>query len=216
MKPRKRVEKTRRSPRHRRALVTVETIFEATAHILEAEGMGALNTNRIAERAGVSIGTLYAYFPNKQAILLAMARRQLEEDRKMVLEALAPVIDDPKAPAERIAIRATIDLYARHTKVRQIAMQTMISLGFGDELTGPSRDVAGLAARRFASGKTAEQQAVLRTRLFIVSCAVEAAIRTAAYSGLDILRSPFFEDELVSLVITFLGAPASSRASPVR
>ncbi len=55
----------------------MEAIVEAAAQILERGGPEALNTNDVAERAGVSIGTLYQYFPDKQAILLAAARREL-------------------------------------------------------------------------------------------------------------------------------------------
>jgi len=67
----------RRSPRQARSRAACEAIVEAAAQILERDGPGALNTNAVAERAGVSIGTLYQYFPDKQAILIAAARREL-------------------------------------------------------------------------------------------------------------------------------------------
>jgi AcrR family transcriptional regulator len=67
----------RRSPRQARSRAACEAIVEAAAQILERHGPEALNTNAVAERAGVSIGTLYQYFPDKQAILIAAARREL-------------------------------------------------------------------------------------------------------------------------------------------
>lgn len=67
----------RRSPKQARSRATVEAIVEAAAQILERGGPAALNTNDVAERAGVSVGTLYQYFPDKQAILIAAARREL-------------------------------------------------------------------------------------------------------------------------------------------
>lgn len=66
----------RKKPRQARATATVEAILEASAHILEREGLGSLNTNHIAERAGVSVGSLYQYFPTKQAILTEIIRRK--------------------------------------------------------------------------------------------------------------------------------------------
>src|SRR5262245_25374034 len=84
-----RVVSQRRKPAQARARATIDTIFEATARIIEADGIRALNTNRIAERAGISVGTLYEYFPNKDAILIAMARRRLAEDERVVRQALA-------------------------------------------------------------------------------------------------------------------------------
>ena len=70
----------RRSPTQLRVRATIDAIFEATARIIEREGIAALNTNRIAERAGLSIGTLYDDFPTI-AILIAMARRRLDKTR---------------------------------------------------------------------------------------------------------------------------------------
>lgn len=66
----------RKRPRQARATATVEAILEAAAHILERKGLAALNTNHIAERAGVSVGSLYQYFPTKQAILTEIIRRK--------------------------------------------------------------------------------------------------------------------------------------------
>ena len=70
-------ENQRRTPRQARSRATWEAIVEATAQILERRGADALNTNDVAERAGVSIGTLYQYFSDKRALLLAAARRDL-------------------------------------------------------------------------------------------------------------------------------------------
>jgi len=67
----------RRRPQQARSRAACEAIVEAAAQILEAGGPEALTTNAVAERAGVSIGTLYQYFPDKQAILLAATHREL-------------------------------------------------------------------------------------------------------------------------------------------
>jgi AcrR family transcriptional regulator len=66
----------RRKPRQARARATCEAILEAASQILERDGAAGFNTNAVAERAGVSIGTLYQYFPDKTAILLAAAQRE--------------------------------------------------------------------------------------------------------------------------------------------
>jgi AcrR family transcriptional regulator len=68
----------RRTPKQARSRAACEAIVEAAAQILEQGGADALTTNAVAERAGVSIGTLYQYFPDKQAILVAAARREFE------------------------------------------------------------------------------------------------------------------------------------------
>lgn len=68
----------RRRPSQQRSRETVEWIVEAAARVFEREGLDA-TTNRIAEEAGVSIGSLYQYFPDKHALLDELAIRHLEE-----------------------------------------------------------------------------------------------------------------------------------------
>jgi AcrR family transcriptional regulator len=65
----------RKIPRQARSLATVEVILDAAALLLVDEGYEQATTNRIAERAGVSIGSLYQYFPNREAVVAAVAHR---------------------------------------------------------------------------------------------------------------------------------------------
>ncbi|WP_423211443.1 TetR/AcrR family transcriptional regulator [Paracoccus yeei] len=70
--------KPRKTPVQRRSRVTVDAIFEATIQVLLAEGLARLTTTRVSERAGVSVGTMYQYFPNKQALIIALNERYLK------------------------------------------------------------------------------------------------------------------------------------------
>jgi AcrR family transcriptional regulator len=69
--------KPRKLPQQSRAQQTVATILEAAALVLETKGSDGLNTNLVAQRAGVSVGTLYQYFPNKDALIVALSKREL-------------------------------------------------------------------------------------------------------------------------------------------
>ena len=71
-RPRKRTLEVRKAPGQARSKETVNVILEASARILESEGLRGFNTNSVAVKAGVSVGSLYQYFPNKDAILLAL------------------------------------------------------------------------------------------------------------------------------------------------
>lgn len=86
--------KPRKRPVQDRAKRTVEAMVEATAHILSTDGPDALSTNRIAEVAGVSIGSLYQYFPSKESVVASLVEHLLEADRALLQEAL----DDIDAP----------------------------------------------------------------------------------------------------------------------
>jgi AcrR family transcriptional regulator len=88
----------RRRPQQRRARQTVDAVLDAVARILKREGMKAVTTNRIAEVAGVSIGSVYQYFPDKRAIFVALHQRHIEEidrlvEAKLFEHAASPVED---------------------------------------------------------------------------------------------------------------------------
>jgi AcrR family transcriptional regulator len=74
----------RKSPVQARSAASVEAILEATIQVLLQVGKEQLTTTRVAARAGVSVGTLYQYFPNKSAMLQAVLRRHLEETSSAV------------------------------------------------------------------------------------------------------------------------------------
>jgi AcrR family transcriptional regulator len=79
----------RKSPRQARAKATVDAIVEATAQVLLEEGYDRFTTARAAERAGVSIGSLYQYFPNKAALASAVVDRCCENFLTVFEDALA-------------------------------------------------------------------------------------------------------------------------------
>jgi AcrR family transcriptional regulator len=69
----------RKKPQQRRSRVTIDTIFEAAIQVLLANGLDRITTIQIADRAGVSVGSLYQYFPNKNALLAAIVKRHVGE-----------------------------------------------------------------------------------------------------------------------------------------
>jgi len=78
----------RKKPRQPRSAETVASILEAAAQVLEAAGFEGFNTNAVARRAGVSIGSLYQYFPNKEALTIALIRRETERFQTDAVQAL--------------------------------------------------------------------------------------------------------------------------------
>ena len=196
------IDSKRRTPKQTRARDTLEVIFDATARVIEEEGRSALNTNRVAERAGISIGTLYQYFANKEAILCAMARRELEEAGVAVMRAISGSAGDPV----RLAIRALISAFEHRREVRRIAMDTLASEGFGAELGENVEKVAQMLAAE--SGRLVPGQAgpIPASSLFVLTRAVNGVLRAAAQEESPYLGTEEFEDNLVRLVQSYLGA----------
>src|SRR6516164_1611810 len=78
-----------------RSRATVDALLEATARILLKEGYDKASTNRIAEVAGVSIGSLYQYFPSKEALVAAVIDRHTQEVAEVTRSALVKLVGHP-------------------------------------------------------------------------------------------------------------------------
>jgi AcrR family transcriptional regulator len=99
-------EKSRRNrPHQARSRATVEIILDATVRIFESEGAEAATTSRIAEVAGVSVGTLYQYFGNRDAILDALQDREFERATTMMQNVLA----NPDGASHRTIARSVVE-----------------------------------------------------------------------------------------------------------
>lgn len=94
----------RKTPRQARSAATIEAIRQATIQVLLAEGVGRLTTTRVAERAGVSVGTMYQYFPHKQALLFGIVEKQFALMEEAICAASARLMGrDLKTIAEGLA-----------------------------------------------------------------------------------------------------------------
>lgn len=100
----------RKQPRQARSLAMVEAILDATARILIRDGREAANTNMIALEAGISIGSLYQYFANRDAIIGALVDRHGHRIHGLVTEAMTP----PPATLEEAVRRIVGAVFAAH------------------------------------------------------------------------------------------------------
>ncbi len=91
----------RKAPRQGRSQATVDTILAAATRVLSRESLAGFNTNRVAEVAGVSVGSVYQYFPNKAAIVVAL----IDRDHAKLADALEALLDRPAQGS----LRETLD-----------------------------------------------------------------------------------------------------------
>ncbi len=132
-KPQKASLKLRRSPHQARAAETVAVILEAATQILESRGMSGFNTNAVAERAGVSIGSLYQYFPGKEAILAALHKSYKERLIEAVEVALARTEGEELLVRLRALVSAQIDAHSQSPSLHRILeAEEERTLGEGD------------------------------------------------------------------------------------
>ncbi|MDC4951845.1 TetR/AcrR family transcriptional regulator [Acinetobacter baumannii] len=119
----------RKRPRQARSVATFEAILEAAARILESLGFAGFNTNAVAELAGVSIGSLYQYFPSKDALIVELIRRERAELSKRIVEA----IQEHEATDLKEKLKLIIQAAVKHQLSRPQLART---LEFATELIG--------------------------------------------------------------------------------
>ena len=101
----------RRRPKQQRAQQTVEMVLQGTVRVLARDGLDAVTTNRIAEAAGVSIGSLYQYFPDKRAIFVALHERHAQRVQGVIQR----IVDaQAAAPLEPLIVALMDGLFDEH------------------------------------------------------------------------------------------------------
>jgi len=199
----------RKRPRQERSRATVDAILSATARVLVRHGYDDLTTNAVATAAGVSIGSLYQYFPNKTALVAALLDRHIEDMNKAVLAELARVARLPLAQASRCVVELTIRAHAVDPELHRVLTEQVPRVGKLARLRELDeichRMVAGLlAARR-------DELAIRDPDLaaFVLVSTIEAIVHRAALLYPHRLRDPRLVDEATLLVTRYLGVAAN-------
>jgi len=195
----------RKLPGQRRSSATFDAIVEAAAHILRDGGPRALTTNKVAARAGVSIGSLYQYFPNKQAVVRALLERQVKH-----AEAMRPkVLDDERATAS-IAMRAAIDWHfdlhqidARYAQNLHRLAATVLPIEEQRRIAALRHDRVNRTVARFMTDASTERTGRMA---FIVDAAITAIAREAMRRHPDWLADDAFRAQVASVLVAALGA----------
>ena len=123
----------RKTPVQARSTVTVEAISEATIQVLLGHGAERLTTTRVAERAGVSVGTLYQYYPNKQSLLFAVLEHHLNRVAARVEAACQSACHMPLAEMIRRMVEAFVDAKMERVDISAALYRVSADVG-GPEL----------------------------------------------------------------------------------
>jgi AcrR family transcriptional regulator len=196
---------SRRIPSQARSAQTIRIIFDATAQVLNDHGEAALTTNRIAARAGVSIGTLYQYFDSKEAIVLAMLAREREEVMATLDQLLSKADSadpDPLRSDPRMLLRAFIHRYVAAFGSGAPGRRALVKLAW--RLDHQQALVLSLreASDRIALHLQRFKHPLLRPPspviTFVLTRLLAGAVRSASLEDSPLLGTAEFEDELVN------------------
>lgn len=112
-----------------RSRATVDALVEATARILVREGFDKASTNRIAEVAGVSVGSLYQYFPSKEALVAAVIDRHRQEILEAVRGELAKAAQQPLEQGVRTLVAVAVEAHRVNPKLHRVLAEQIPRVG---------------------------------------------------------------------------------------
>lgn len=196
----------RKQPRQRRSQETVEAILEAGARVFGEHGFGGASTNRIAEVAGVSVGSLYEYFPNKDAILVALAERRLDEMMREVQEELASAGNDDE-PLESLLRRFVLAMLTAHEEAPDLHRTVFSEAPHPPALHACVLQMEGSLAHSLEELLTQRPELSLRdadTAAHFAVQTVEALTHRFVHHGIHDLGRDAFVEEAVSLLGGYL------------
>jgi AcrR family transcriptional regulator len=207
MTARKQRLEPRKQPIQHRSKVTVDVILQAAAQVFEVRGYAAGTTNRIAERAGVSIGTLYQYFPSKEAIAVALLERHIIETDRHLREWVGHIVVEQHGLGEALHeyVSGMLEMHSRQPRLQHILVE---------ETPLPERvHQSLLEAERHAAKTVASllrlypeiRPTFLEHACFVIVQTVESLThRFAAHPDDQFIPKTTFVEELVKMLIAYL------------
>lgn len=204
----------RRAPRQERAQQTLDLLHEAALRVLDSSGVEGLTTTAVAQEAGVSVGSVYRYFHDRNALLLDLAEREMQRSAEEVRQAVQRARRQGKVGADA-AVRALFASLGGRHRARRLLIDAAANAGRSDLL------LASLA--RIEPLLTGEPEGGMRpTSAFVLGAAVVGVLRASLWRDRDPARDADLQDELARLVRSYRLAcrdanpatPTSTRSKP--
>jgi len=204
------VRKPRTNPRKKasqeRSRATVDALVEATARILVREGFDKASTNRIAAVAGVSVGSLYQYFPGKEALVAAVIERHRQQIMQTVRGELALAASQPIKRGVRTLVAVAVKAHRVDPKLHRVLAEQIPRVGRLEQVTTFDRENHAIFRAYLESHRQAIRAVDLGLAAFVCVTSIEALTHTAVLN--DELDSDeateALIDEATRLVVGYL------------
>jgi AcrR family transcriptional regulator len=208
----------RKTASQKRSRVTVDTLLEATARVLVKEGYERASTNRIAAVAGVSVGSLYQYFPGKEALIEALIGRHTQELSQVVRAAMARVVSSPLEVAVRELVAAAVAAHSIDPKLHRVLAEEVPRTGRFANITAVERSAREFVRAYLEGHRTQITVADLDLAAFTLVTTIEALTHSAVLHRPELLahgKTDGYVDEVTRLALAYLRAPTAASLTAV-
>ena len=194
----------RKIPKQDRAAATVEVILDATAQLLEKSELQEVSTNHIARKAGVSIGTLYQYFSNKDELLWSLAKREYIRIARELIQQIDKVSAESMPETSRAIVKLLIARFANEKMIKRLSV--LVSTRRAQRSGGDEPLLAAIAEALANKLGLVKRMSLEQTKIysFILTRSLLGTIRSASRTDLAMMKSQEFEDQLVILMTAYI------------
>ena len=169
----------RKQPSQERSRATVDALVEATARILVRESFDKASTNHIAEKAGVSVGSLYQYFPGKEALVAAVMERHNKDLMQVVRDTLTEVAAFPIEQAARQLVAAAVNAHRIDPKLHRVLAEQIPRTGQLENALAFNRETYALFRAYLESHRNELRAVDLELAAFVCVTSIEALTHAA-------------------------------------
>ncbi len=196
----------RKTPQQARSTTTVEAIFEAAIQVLLAQGPTRLTTTRVAEKAGVSVGSLYQYFPNKQALFYALNERYLNMLAERVEAACRAHHGKPYAQMSDALVSTYIQVKIERRDVTSALYRAAAEVNVAGIVEAMSRRVEAASEAMFASASDAKFNDLAAVNLTLSNVLCGTVCNVFTRNMPEIIVDGRLQSQLTLMFCTYLKA----------
>ena len=200
----------RKTPAQDRARATVDALLEATARILVKEGYDHASTNRIAAAAGVSVGSLYQYFPSKEALVAALIDRHMTAMTEMLEAKAIELAGAPLAVAIREAVRVMIAAHRIDPRLHRALVEQVPRLGRLQRIEQVETKSRVLVRAYLEAHKDEVRPTDLDMAAFLMAHTVEAITHGAVLHEPALLDGEALVDETTAMILRYVAKDEDS------
>jgi len=200
----------RRRPRQARAQATVEAILKATSKVLVEEGYDRASTNRVAQAAGVSIGSLYQYFPSKEALVAALVEEHLGKMNGLLATHLETVTGSDLASDTRSLVNGLIAAYRWEPRLHHVLCQEVPKVGELRRVYEFEQRLGEVARGQLEGMRGRIGHDDVETAIFVLVNAVPSILRAAVQRDAEGRQDELLASEVTQLILRYLIADTAS------
>ncbi|MEW5740210.1 MAG: TetR/AcrR family transcriptional regulator [Myxococcota bacterium] len=213
----------RKRPSQGRSRATVEAIVQATARVLLKDGYEACTTNRVAEAAGVSIGSVYQYFPNKESLVVAVMERHLGQMQEALVRRLGEMADADLPTVVRGMVGGMLEMHRIQPKLHRVLLEQVPRIGAMKRLHELNDQYEPMVAAWLEAHQGELDLPSPSVAAYVMIAAVEGVVSRVMVEKPSWVELGLLEQQLTRLLLGYLAphlapplkqAPTPARAAP--